>query len=207
MAREYNRKGEALATFTTDSAALRRKRYKGAKVAKKAAKVKATPRKQGLLTDLHEKRSMTYQSVPGTKTAEPSSKKERTQTPAYNRGTSNKMETGGMFKAIANAEEAKQAAKMDTSVYKPTNITKSPYGDADLAGKGRRGTPKGNIGKVQQITEDTKYGGMQKNKQGTLKTPARVDKPKTKKRFRAGPTMTGMGGMRKSGTLRGKYVK
>ena len=32
-------------------------------------------------------------------------------------------------------------------------------------------------------------------------------KDKTKKRFRAGPTMTSMGGMRKSGTLRGKYVK
>ena len=29
----------------------------------------------------------------------------------------------------------------------------------------------------------------------------------SKKRFRAGPTMTSMGGMRKSGTLRGKYVK
>lgn len=67
-------------------------------------------------------------------------------------------------------------------------------------------------GSVQQITEDTKYGGMQTNKQGKLKSPAtvtvpKVDKPKSKKRFRAGPTMTGMGGMRKSGTLRGKYVK
>lgn len=33
------------------------------------------------------------------------------------------------------------------------------------------------------------------------------DKDKTKKRFRAGPQMASMGGMRKSGTLRGKYVK
>ena len=32
-------------------------------------------------------------------------------------------------------------------------------------------------------------------------------KDKSQKRFRAGPTMTGMGGMRQSGTLRGKYVK
>jgi hypothetical protein len=33
------------------------------------------------------------------------------------------------------------------------------------------------------------------------------DKDKTKKRFRAGPQMASMGGMRKSGTLRGKYVQ
>ena len=121
--------------------------------------------------------------------------------------------TGGMFKAMANADKAKQAAKMDTSVYKPTNMTKSPYGDADLAGKGRRGTPKGNYGDVRQITEDTKYGGMQKNKQGKLKTTAKKAATKapagfkTPKRFRAGPQMASMGGMRKSGTLRGKYVK
>ena len=118
--------------------------------------------------------------------------------------------TGGMFKAMANADKAKQAAKMDTSVYKPTNMTKSPYGDADLAGKGRRGTPKGNYGNVRQITEDTKYGGMQKTKESKLKSPAKVTPPKqeeSKKRFRAGPTMTSMGGMRKSGTLRGRNVK
>jgi preprotein translocase subunit YajC len=88
--------------------------------------------------------------------------------------------TGGMFKAMANTEEAKQAVKMDTSVYKPTDITKSPYGDADLAGKGRRGTRKGNIGKVQQITEDTKYGGMQTDKKSKLKKPKTSDKTSRK---------------------------
>ena len=85
--------------------------------------------------------------------------------------------TGGMFKAMANTEAAKQAVKMDTSVYKPTNTTGSPYGDENLAGKGRRGTPKGNIGNVQQITEDTKYGGMQK-KGNELKTPKKKAKKK-----------------------------
>lgn len=90
--------------------------------------------------------------------------------------------TGGMFKAMANTENAKQAAKMDTSVYKPTNITKSPYGDADLAGKGRRGTRKGNIGKVQQITEDTKYGGMQTDKKGRVKTSKKMNEDKKKKK-------------------------
>ena len=120
--------------------------------------------------------------------------------------------TGGMFKAMANADKAKQAAKMDTSVYKPTNMTKSPYGDADLAGKGRRGTPKGNYGDVRQITEDTKYGGMQKNKQGKLKKTAKKAATKapagfkTPKRFRAGPQMASMGGMRKAGKLRGRDV-
>ena len=102
--------------------------------------------------------------------------------------------TGGMFKAMANTEVAKQAVKMDTSVYKPTNTTGSPYGDENLAGKGRRGTPKGNIGNVQQITEDTKYGGMQK-KGNELKTPKKKAKKKPedkKKRYRAKVTMTSM---------------
>ena len=119
MAREYNRKGEGLATFTTDSASLRRKRKRAASFADKKNATKTNPRvvnKSYGRNIFDEQRAMSYQSVPGTKTAEPSSKKERTQTPAYNRGTSNKMETGGMFKAMANADKAKQAAKMDTSV-------------------------------------------------------------------------------------------
>jgi hypothetical protein len=45
------------------------------------------------------------------------------------------------------------------------------------------------------------YKTKTKKKQTTKK------KDKTKERYRAGPTMTSMGGMRKSGTLRGKYVK
>ena len=87
-----------------------------------------------------------------------------------------------MEKAIDNTIKSKQAAKIDTSVYKPTDITKSPYGDADLAGKGRRGTPKGNIGKVQQITEDTKYGGMQTDKEGKVKTQKKINEDKKKKK-------------------------
>jgi len=61
----------------------------------------------------------------------------------------------------------------------------------------------GKRGSVQQITEDTKYGGMQKIKD---------KKVGSKDRYRAGPTMTGFGskrntGVRKSGMLKGKYVK
>lgn len=151
MARKYDNQGRALATFTTDSRSTINKRKKGIKVADKAAKTKATPRKQGLLTDLQEKRNMTYQSVKGTMKGKPVNT------------------TGSMFKAKVNSKVNSKPAKMNTSVYKPTNMTKSPYGDADLAGKGRRGKPKGNIGKVQQITEDTKSGGMQKKKETTKK--------------------------------------
>ena len=89
--------------------------------------------------------------------------------------------TGGMFKAMANTEEAKQAVKMDTSVYKPTNTTGSPYGKAKTP-KGRRGTPKGNIGNVQRITEDTKYGGMQTDKKDRVKTPKKMNEDKKKKK-------------------------
>ena len=126
MARKYDNQGRALATFTTDSRSTINKRKKGIKVADKAAKTKATPRKQGLLTDLQEKRNMTYQSVKGTM------KGEQVNT------------TGSMFKAKVNSEVNSGPAKMNTSVYKPTNMTGSPYGEAKLAGKGRRGTPKGN---------------------------------------------------------------
>ena len=72
------------------------------------------------------------------------------------------------------------------TIYKSKAMTGSPYGEADLAGKGRRGKPKGNIGKVQQITEDTKYGGMQKKKE-TIKK-----KTETKKKSRGLVTMTSM---------------
>ena len=94
--------------------------------------------------------------------------------------------TGGMFKAMANTENAKQAAKMDTSVYKPTNMTKSPYGDANFhregAAKKRQAAPKGNYGDVRQITEDTKYGGMQTDKKGRVKTPKKMNENKKKKK-------------------------
>lgn len=122
MARKYDNQGRALATFTTDSRSTINKRKKGIKAADKAAKTKATPRKQGLLTDLQEKRNMTYQSVKGTM------KGEQVNT------------TGSMFKAKVNSEVNSKPSKMNTSVYKPTNMTKSPYGDADLAGKERRAT-------------------------------------------------------------------
>ena len=104
-----------------------------------------------------------------------------------------------MEKAIDNTIKSKQAVKMDTSVYKPTNMTKSPYGDANFhregAAKKRQAAPKGNYGDVRQITEDTKYGGMQTDKTGKVKTPNKMDKKKPenkKKRYRAKVTMTSM---------------
>lgn len=93
-------------------------------------------------------------------------------------------------------------------LYKPSKVGEDypKYNSKSLS----KSSPTGEYGDVRQITEDTKYGGMQKNKQGKLKSPAKVTAPKQeekKKRFRAGPTMTSMGGMRKSGTLRGRNVK
>ena len=71
------------------------------------------------------------------------------------------------------------------------------------------------MGKVNRNTKGNSVPGTAAVKKKAPVNPAVVsnkkyntkDKDKTKKRFRAGPTMTSMGGMRKSGTLRGKYVK
>jgi len=102
MARKYDNQGRALATFTTDSRSTINKRKKGIKAADKAAKTKATPRKQGLLTDLQEKRNMTYQSVKGTM------KGEQVKT------------TGSMFKAKVNSEvNSKPANIKKSTIYKP----------------------------------------------------------------------------------------
>ena len=63
------------------------------------------------------------------------------------------------------------------TIYKPNAMTGSPWGDADLAGKGHTGPSKGTYGDVRQITEDTKYGGMQKIK-NKVKTPTKDKKDK-----------------------------
>lgn len=132
--------------------------------------------------------------APGSKGYKPTDTSGKKFKPAYMKTVKTKT-TGKISKGSGNP-------------YTPTQL--KPVGpDMGYTVKINRNT-KGNIGKVQQITEDTKYGGMQKNKQGKLKTPKKVTAPKqeeSKKRFRAGPQMASMGGMRKSGTLRGKYVK
>lgn len=99
-------------------------------------------------------------------------------------------------------------------LYKPSKVGEDSPKYNSKKGKefnfSPEAAPKGNYGDVRQITEDTKYGGMQKNKQGKLKTPKKVTAPKqeeNKKRFRAGPTMASMGGMRRAGKLRGRDVK
>jgi hypothetical protein len=97
----------------------------------------------------------------------------------------------GMKKALDNTKKSKTPAVIKkATIYKSNSMTGSPYGNADLAGKGRRGSPKGNIGKVQRITEDTKYGGMQMNKQDKLKTVPK--KKPSKKKSRGLVTMTSM---------------
>lgn len=102
MARKYDNQGRALATFTTDSRSTINKRKKGIKAADKAAKTKASPRKQGLLTDLQEKRNMTYQSVKGTMKGKPVNT------------------TGSMFKAKVNSEvKSKPANIKKATIYKP----------------------------------------------------------------------------------------
>ena len=96
-----------------------------------------------------------------------------------------------MEKALDNTKKSKTPAVIKkATIYKSNSMTGSPYGNADLAGKGRKGSPKGNIGKVQRITEDTKYGGMQMNKQDKLKTVPK--KKPSKKKSRGLVTMTSM---------------
>ena len=101
-----------------------------------------------------------------------------------------------MKKALDNTKKSKTPAVIKkATIYKSNSMTGSPYGPAELTGKGRRGSPKGNIGKVQQITKDTKYGGMQTDKTGKVKTPNKMDKKKPedkKPRYRAKVTMTSM---------------
>ncbi|WBF78158.1 hypothetical protein MEP402_gp38 [Methylophilales phage MEP402] len=62
-----------------------------------------------------------------------------------------------------------------------------------------------------RVTEYRKDGYTLNYKDGpnykSKKKQTQAPKKKSNKRFRAGPTMTSMGGMRQSGTLRGKYVK
>tara|TARA_R110000803_G_scaffold23294_2_gene57283 strand:+ start:96 stop:641 length:546 start_codon:yes stop_codon:yes gene_type:complete len=69
----------------------------------------------------------------------------------------------------------------------------------------------GQRGNVRQITEDTKYGGMQEIKKMKTGPKGKNDNKDKKVRYRAGPTMTGFGskrnaGVRKSGMLKGKYI-
>ena len=72
------------------------------------------------------------------------------------------------------AVKPRKAGLMNKDVFKNNTISTSPYGKQDLAGKGRKA---GMYGDVRQITEDTKYGGMQK-KGNELKTPKKKAKKK-----------------------------
>ena len=83
------------------------------------------------------------------------------------------------------------ASTMDGNAYTPTQL--KPVGP----NMGKVNKVKGNIGKVQQVTQDTIYGGMQDNKdykftQKTVKKPTTKNKPSTKKKSRGLVTMTSM---------------
>jgi len=91
-------------------------------------------------------------------------------------------------------------AKGNGNPYTPTQL--KPVGP-DMGRDARKSRSDGNSvpGGASKSYKDKapKY----ETKKQTKQTP----KKKSNKRFRAGPTMTSMGGMRQSGTLRGKYVK
>lgn len=83
------------------------------------------------------------------------------------------------------------ASTMDGNAYTPTQL--KPVGP----NMGKVNKVKGNIGKVQQVTQDTIYGGMQDNKdykftQKTVKKPTTKKKASTKKKSRGLVTMTSM---------------
>ena len=93
-------------------------------------------------------------------------------------------------------------AKGNGNPYTPTQL--KPVGP-DMGRDARKSRSDGNSvpGGASKYYKDKapKYETKKQKKQTTKA------KDKSQKRFRAGPTMTGMGGMRQSGTLRGKYVK
>ena len=93
-------------------------------------------------------------------------------------------------------------AKGNGNPYTPTQL--KPVGP-DMGRDARKSRSDGNsvpCGASKSYKDKAPKYETKKQKKQTTKA-----KDKSQKRFRAGPTMTGMGGMRQSGTLRGKYVK
>ena len=115
------------------------------------------------------------------------------------------------FKPTDTSGKKFQPAYMKTvKETKSGNISKgsgNPYTPTQLKPVGP------DMGKVNRNTKGNSVPGTAAVKKKAPVNPALIsknktkDKDKTKKRFRAGPQMASMGGMRKSGTLRGKYVK
>lgn len=124
------------------------------------------------------------------------------------------------FKPTDTSGKEFQPAYMKTvKETKSGNISKgsgNPYTPTQLKPVGP------DMGKVNRNTKGNSVPGTAAVKKKAPVNPALIskntpsginrmdktkDKDKTKKRFRAGPQMASMGGMRKSGTLRGKYVK
>lgn len=147
---------------------------------------KYTLRKSGRLT----KRKPTR--APGSANFEPTDTSGKEFQPAYMK-TVKETKSGNISKGSGNP-------------YTPTQL--KPVGP--------------NMGKVNRNTKGNSVPGTAAVKKKAPVNPALIskntpsginrmdktkDKDKTKKRFRAGPQMASMGGMRKSGTLRGKYVK
>ena len=109
-------------------------------------------------------------------------------------------------------------AKGNGNPYTPTQL--KPVGP-DMGRDAHKPRSKGNSvpGKKAITKTRTEPGRVTERQDGytlnyrdgpnykSKKKETQAPKKKSNKRFRAGPTMTGMGGMRQSGTLRGKYVK
>jgi|TARA_R110000868_G_scaffold20196_2_gene85746 hypothetical protein len=121
------------------------------------------------------------------------------------------------YKPVKEPNKAPSYMKA-TKPTTPDNIDKgsgNPYTPTQLKPVGP------NMGKVNRNTKGNSVPGTAAVKKKapvntaliSKNTPSginRMDKKKLenkKKRFRAGPTMTSMGGMRKSGMLKGRYVK
>ena len=130
--------------------------------------------------------------APGSKGYKPTDTSGKKFKPAY-------------MKTVKTTKPGK-ISKGNGNPYTPTQL--KPVGP-DMGRDARKSRSKGNsVPGAAAVKKKAPVNPALKSKN----TPSGINrmdktKDKTKKRFRAGPTMTGMGGMRKSGTLRGKYVK
>ena len=129
------------------------------------------------IKEISKNKTSTPSFVPGTKTAEPSSKKARRQPAAYYRGTSNKMETGGMFKGDVVRKVDKSAGQYSESKNMPTHLKSTkPYDN----------TPQPSRRTEPEYKPTPGPGGMQKVKpaeqyQVTYRTSPRTE-PRTEPR-------------------------
>ena len=114
--------------------------------------------------------------------------------------------SGKKFKpAYMKTVKPKKSGKIAKGNGNPYTPTQLKHVGPDMGRDTRKSRSDGNSvpgGASKSYKDKAPKYETKKQKKQTTKA-----KDKSQKRFRAGPTMTGMGGMRQSGTLRGKYVK